>query len=160
VQRHLRRLHVLVGEDEAVLHLVDHHALGRRRGVVDDAAVLERRAEVQAVEPHLGTPAPIRSFLLRKDSATRSCSDAGRTRGLKAAMLLLRAAGGGGEVHGEAYPRDAHVLLLLEHGSVVTVPHCRHGAHDAGELELHELVLVFASSVESRTLMATFCLDC
>ncbi|BAS97132.1 Os06g0263450, partial [Oryza sativa Japonica Group] len=45
VERHPRRLHVLVGEAEAALHGVDHRPAA---GV--DAEVLERRAEVGHVE--------------------------------------------------------------------------------------------------------------
>ncbi|KAG2589146.1 hypothetical protein PVAP13_5NG388181 [Panicum virgatum] len=129
VQRHPGRLHVLVGEAEASLDLVDHPA-----AACVDAEVLERRPEVGTVEPHLGAPAeelPLEEGE-RDEELLRGRQDEGAEGG---DVALERVAGGGGEVLGEADPCVALVVLLLEHAPVVGVPRGRHGAHRAGELE-------------------------
>uniref|UniRef100_A0A804NIL1 Uncharacterized protein n=1 Tax=Zea mays TaxID=4577 RepID=A0A804NIL1_MAIZE len=130
VQRHPRRLHVLVGQAEPALHLVDHRAAA---GV--DAEVLKRLAEVRAVQPHPGAPAAHELALEQRHRHQELLRDRQHEGAERRDVPLERMAGRCGEVLGEANAQDALAVFLLEYAAVVGVPRGGHGADEAAEPE-------------------------
>ncbi|BAS97121.1 Os06g0260250, partial [Oryza sativa Japonica Group] len=127
VQRHPRRLHVLVGEPQAALQLVDHRAAA---GV--DAEVLERHAEVREVRLHPPVQHPPRDEGQREQELLRRRQDEGPDGG---DVRLERVAGDGHEVLGEVDAPVSLAVLLLEHAPVRAVLGAGQRPHDAGEAE-------------------------
>uniref|UniRef100_A0ACD6AF33 Uncharacterized protein n=1 Tax=Avena sativa TaxID=4498 RepID=A0ACD6AF33_AVESA len=134
VQRHPRRLHVLVGEPEPGLRLVDHAAPSRV-----DAEVLERRPEVRPVELllHPGAAAGQEYHLVLEEGQHHAefLGDRQDERGEGGDVFLQRAAGSGRKIPGEADRRVAPVVLVHVHAPVVLVPRGGDGAHHVAEPE-------------------------
>uniref|UniRef100_A0A8R7R280 Uncharacterized protein n=1 Tax=Triticum urartu TaxID=4572 RepID=A0A8R7R280_TRIUA len=128
VQRHARRLHVLVRQPQAVLQLVDHGAPARV-----DAEVLERHAEVGQVRlDALVVEHPPRDEGQREEQLLRRGQD---QRPDRRDVRLERVAGDGHEVLVQVDAPVALVVLLLVHAPVRVVLRAGERAHHAGEPE-------------------------
>uniref|UniRef100_A0A453RAC1 Uncharacterized protein n=1 Tax=Aegilops tauschii subsp. strangulata TaxID=200361 RepID=A0A453RAC1_AEGTS len=128
VQRHARRLHVLVRQPQAVLQLVDHGATARV-----DAEVLERHAEVGQVRfDALVVEHPPRDEGQREQQLLRRREHQGPDR---RDVGLERVAGDGHQVLVQVDAPVALVVLLLVHAPVRVVLRAGERAHHAGEPE-------------------------
>uniref|UniRef100_A0A453ITF6 Uncharacterized protein n=1 Tax=Aegilops tauschii subsp. strangulata TaxID=200361 RepID=A0A453ITF6_AEGTS len=127
VQRHPRRLHLLVGQPEVLLQLVDDRAAA---GV--DAEVLERRAEVGDVRLH-----PPVDHLPRDEGEGELELLAGRQdeRPHRGDIGLERVAGDVHQVLAEVDPAVALAVLLLEHAPVRAVLRAGERAYEVLQAE-------------------------
>jgi len=122
VQRHPRRLYLLVRQLEAALQLVDDGAAARV-----DAEVLEGRAEVGDVRLQLAAEHLPRDEGEREQELLRGREDKGSHGG---DVGLERVPGDGHQILVQVDPDVAVVVLLLEHARVRAVLRAGERAHD------------------------------
>jgi hypothetical protein len=129
VQRHPGRLHLLVGQVQAALQLVDDGA-----PACVDAEVLERGAEVGDVRSHL----PVAEHLARDEGEGEEQLLGGgqHERADRGDVGLERVPGDGHEILAQVDPHVTPVVLLLEHAPVRAVAlRARQRANDVTEPE-------------------------